>query len=100
MKIAAFYPGAFFCEIPRIEPDGLVFVCARSSTGQLFNMSVTNDEELHQLARLAGIDASSELLDTLIDLVRIVSPQGVVAFLRAAKDARLRAAVGSAGARS
>lgn len=60
--------------------------------------STTNDEELHQLARAAGVDASPELLDTLIDLVRIVSPQGVIIFLRAAKEARLRAALSSRSA--
>eukprot|EP00967_Tisochrysis_lutea_P050562 scaffold62236_cov29-Tisochrysis_lutea.AAC.2 len=55
------------------------------------SISPTNDEQLHQLALAAGIDADPELLDTLIHLVRFVSPQGVIAFLRAAKQAKQRA---------
>ena len=47
-----------------------------------------NDPELHSLARAAGVEASPEMLDILIDLVQHVSPQGVVAFLRGSKYAK------------
>ena len=47
-----------------------------------------------EMARSAGVDMSEPMLAIVLDLIRLeVSPQGIVAFLRAVKDARLRASL-------
>ena len=60
----------------------------------------THDAALHQLATASGLQISSEMLSVVAELPRQdVSPQGVVALLRAVKDQKLKAAVAAGAAK-
>ena len=60
----------------------------------------THDAALHQLATASGLQISSEMLSVVAELLRQdVSPQGVVALLRAVKDQKLKAAVAAGAAK-
>lgn len=46
------------------------------------------------LARAAGVEASPELVQLLVELLQLdVTPQGLIALLRAVKDSRVRSAL-------
>ena len=51
---------------------------------------------LLELARCSGLEISPGMFAAVVELLRLdVSPQGVVALLRAIKDAKLKAALAS-----
>ena len=52
------------------------------------------DARLYELARASGLEISPEMFAVVLDLLRAdVTPQGIVALLRAIKDAKLKAAL-------
>ncbi len=56
--------------------------------------SVEVDSLLYELARTAGLEISADMFTVVVDLLRLdVTPQGIIALLRALKDVRLRVAV-------
>jgi hypothetical protein len=46
--------------------------------------------DLHELARCSGLEISPQMLTVVLELLRLdVTPQGVVAFLRTIKNAKI-----------
>ena len=54
---------------------------------------------MYELARLSGLEISPEMFSVVLELLRLdVTPQGVIALLRALKDAKLKAALTASSA--
>lgn len=50
--------------------------------------------DLHELARCSGLEISTDMFAVVIELLRLdVTPQGIVAFLRTVKNAKLQQAL-------
>lgn len=58
--------------------------------------STAIDSQLYELARTAGLEISADMFTVVLDLLRLdVTPQGIIALLRALKDAKVRAPLAS-----
>lgn len=56
--------------------------------------SAVDSTQLHELALASGLAISPEMFSVVLDLLRLdVTPQGIVALLRAIKDQKLKAAM-------
>ena len=51
-------------------------------------------ERCYELAQAAGLEMSADMFAVVLDLLQLdVTPQGIIALLRAIKDAKIRAPV-------
>ena len=54
--------------------------------------STATDSRLYELARASGLEISADMFTVVVDLLRLdVTPQGIIAVLRALKDLKVRA---------
>ncbi|KAL1495869.1 hypothetical protein AB1Y20_014513 [Prymnesium parvum] len=65
-------------------------------TGQTGVTRARDEAELLELAHCAGVEISPQMFAVVLELLRLdVTPQGIVAFLRTIKNAKLQQAIAS-----